>query len=113
MLHGFWGDTGQPGSGTEFMGYIPNSLFSNAAGEGLHALTEQGYVHRYYVDQTPAVSDAYVATDTAGVATWRTILLGSLRGGGKVWKLAAEAKVGDEIACTCEVMAMIDVPKDA
>lgn len=37
----------------------------------------------------------------------------ALRGGGKVWKLAAEAKVGDEIACTCEVMAMIDVPKDA
>jgi len=37
----------------------------------------------------------------------------ALRGGGKVWKLAAEAKVGDEIACQCEVVAMIDVPKDA
>ncbi|MEO1594373.1 MAG: PilC/PilY family type IV pilus protein [Pseudomonadota bacterium] len=83
MLHGFWGDTGQPGSGTEFVGYIPDALFSSTAGEGLHALTEQGYVHRYYVDQTPAVSDAFVATDSAGVASWRTILLGSLRGGGK------------------------------
>ena len=37
----------------------------------------------------------------------------ALRGGGKVWKLAAEAKVGTEIACQCEVMAMIDVPKES
>ncbi|MEM1360088.1 MAG: 3-hydroxyacyl-ACP dehydratase FabZ [Pseudomonadota bacterium] len=36
----------------------------------------------------------------------------ALRGGGKVWRLAAEAKVGEEIACQCEVTAMIDVPKD-
>lgn len=32
----------------------------------------------------------------------------ALRGGGKVWKFKGLATVGDEIACECEFMAMID-----
>lgn len=33
------------------------------------------------------------------------------RGGGKVWKFGGRAMVGDELACECEFMAMIDLPK--
>lgn len=32
----------------------------------------------------------------------------ALRGGGKVWKFAGLATVGEEVACECEFMAMID-----
>ncbi|PWR03317.1 3-hydroxyacyl-[acyl-carrier-protein] dehydratase FabZ [Meridianimarinicoccus roseus] len=32
----------------------------------------------------------------------------ALRGGGKVWKFKGLATVGDEVACECEFMAMID-----
>ncbi len=32
----------------------------------------------------------------------------ALRGGGKVWKFAGHARVGDETAAECEFMAMID-----
>jgi 3-hydroxyacyl-[acyl-carrier-protein] dehydratase len=37
----------------------------------------------------------------------------ALRGGGRVWKFAGRAMVGDELACEAEFMAMFDVPKDA
>lgn len=37
----------------------------------------------------------------------------ALRGGGKVWKLAGRATVDGELAAECELMAMIDVPKDS
>lgn len=32
----------------------------------------------------------------------------TLRGGGKVWKFTGLATVGDDVACECEFMAMID-----
>lgn len=32
----------------------------------------------------------------------------ALRGGGKVWRFAGRATVGEEVACECEFMAMID-----
>ena len=35
----------------------------------------------------------------------------ALRGGGRVWKFAGRAMVGDELACEAEFMAMFDVPK--
>ncbi len=82
ILHGFWADTGQADSGVEFMGYVPNSVFSATPGEGLHALADQNYDHRYYVDLTPAVTDAFIKTTTAGTPDWRTVLVGGLRGGG-------------------------------
>ncbi|MEO0364428.1 MAG: PilC/PilY family type IV pilus protein [Pseudomonadota bacterium] len=82
MLHGIWADVGNLTSGQEFMGYIPNAVFDATFGEGLHALTLQNYQHRYYVDLTPAVSDAYIRTGPSTPLRWRTILVGGLRGGG-------------------------------
>ena len=33
------------------------------------------------------------------------------RGGGKVWKFAGRAEVAGELACECELTAMMDLPK--
>lgn len=37
--------------------------------------------------------------------------LTTLRGGGKVWKFDAKATVDGEVACQCELMAMIQLPE--
>lgn len=78
MLHGFWANDGTGYSaGDEAIAYMPNLLFSGAKGEGLHYLTEPGYEHRYYVDLSPTIADAYVS------GAWRTILIGGFRAGGR------------------------------
>lgn len=78
MLHGFWANDGAGYSaGDEAIAYVPNLLASTNKGEGLHYLTEPGYQHRYYVDLSPTVADAYVN------GAWRTILIGGFRAGGR------------------------------
>jgi len=67
MLHGFNANTGE-----ELMAYVPATIFPN-----LHELTDQDYTHRYYVDKTPTVSDAFFANN------WHTVLVGALGGGGQ------------------------------
>jgi len=78
MLHGF-----AQGNGNEIMGYVPGRLYSDAASSGLHYLSDSSYIHRYYVDLTPSIADAYIKTTPVGTASWRTILVGGLRGGGR------------------------------
>lgn len=78
MLHGF-----AQASGNEIMAYIPNSLFSTSVAEGLHYLTDPGYTHSNYVDLTPTVSDVYIKTTTSGAVSWKTVLVGGLRSGGR------------------------------
>ena len=68
-------------SGVEVFSYIPESLFSSDAGAGLHYLSDPNYTHRYYVDLSPTVQDAYI--DIGGTTAWHTVLVGALRGGGK------------------------------
>ncbi len=75
MLHGF------DDNGVEIFGYIPASLFSTDAAAGLHYLSDPSYTHRYYVDLSPTVQDAYITV--GGTTAWRSILVGGLRGGGK------------------------------
>lgn len=79
MLHGFDADTGQ-----EKLGYIPGALYSDAKTSGLHYLADPQYNHRYYVDMTPSVADAYIKTGTDAVTrSWVTLLVGTLGGGGR------------------------------
>ncbi len=78
MLHGFRAEDGE-----EVFGYFPQQLFSSATGKGLHWLAEQGYSHRYYVDMTPTVADVFIDTGDGAGASWHTILVGGLRGGGR------------------------------
>lgn len=67
MLHGFNSDSGE-----ETFAFIPTAVFPK-----LHQLTGHNYSHQYYVDGTPVVADIYAD------GQWRTILVGSLRAGGK------------------------------
>lgn len=67
MLHGFDAVTG-----VERMAYVPGAIYNR-----LGRLTDTTYSHRYYVDGTPTVGDVYVN------GAWRTMLVGSLRGGGQ------------------------------
>lgn len=78
MLHAF-----NQADGREILAYVPSQLYSSNATEGLHYLTDPKYTHRYYVDQVPTISDAYIKTTPTDSTSWKTILVGSLRGGGR------------------------------
>jgi len=65
------------------LGYVPSELFSSAASDGLHYLTDPAYTHRYSVDLRASIADAYIRTKTAGSINWKTVLIGGLRGGGR------------------------------
>lgn len=67
MLHGFVADGGQ-----ERLAYVPNELFPT-----LPALSAPDYRHRYYVDGSVIVGDAWLGEQ------WRTVLLGSTGAGGR------------------------------
>lgn len=67
MLHGFDADTGE-----ERMAYVPGPVFEN-----LDELVDTDYDHRYFVDGSPTVADAYFD------GSWHTVLLGGLNKGGQ------------------------------
>jgi type IV pilus assembly protein PilY1 len=67
MLHALNANTGE-----EVFAYVPETLFAD-----LPLLTDPAYNHRFYVDNTPSVSDVY--TNDA----WRTVLVGGLGAGGR------------------------------
>jgi type IV pilus assembly protein PilY1 len=70
-------------TGAEVFAYYPQAIFSDEERLGLHWLADPNYQHRYYVDMTPAVSEVYADTGDADGLTWRTLLVGGLRGGGR------------------------------
>jgi type IV pilus assembly protein PilY1 len=76
MLHAFNDDTGE-----EVFTYIPGIVSTSAIGEGLHYLTEPNYVHNFYVDLTPTLSDVFISSGFG--QEWHTVLVGGLRGGGR------------------------------
>ncbi len=78
MLHGF-----QRTNGEEIIAYIPNALFSNSVADGLHYYTDPAYAHRYGVDLRASVADVYAKSTVSGAESWKTILVGGLRGGGR------------------------------
>lgn len=67
MLHGFNAKTG-----VEEFAFVPSAVFPK-----LNKLSGTNYSHEYYVEGTPTVADVYNGTE------WRTILVGTLKGGGK------------------------------
>ena len=72
MLHAF-----DATSGEERFAYIPQLVFSDVSGRGLHALARPTYEHKYFLDATPTVEDVFINDK------WRTVLVGGQRGGGK------------------------------
>jgi type IV pilus assembly protein PilY1 len=71
MLHGFDAATGR-----ERLAYLPSKLYSTTR---LSQLPEQNYSHRYFVDGTPTMGDAWLTSDSA----WHTLLVGGLAAGGQ------------------------------
>ncbi len=67
MLHGFDVATGQ-----EKIAYVPGDVYGQ-----LSSLTSPSYTHRYFVDGSPTVIDAYYGT------AWHTTLVSSLGAGGQ------------------------------
>jgi type IV pilus assembly protein PilY1 len=67
MLHAF-----DVSTGVERFAFIPSSLLSR-----LPLLTKQTYEHRFYVDGSPTVVDAYVGNN------WKSVLVSGLNRGGQ------------------------------
>ena len=78
FLHGFLAATGE-----EVLAYAPSAVSSDLTGSGLHYLTESGYSHKYYVDGDLSFSDVYIKSNAVSSKSWRTALVGSLKGGGQ------------------------------
>jgi type IV pilus assembly protein PilY1 len=85
MLHAFWTDD-DPNLGAGFgtgaleerFAFVPGEVFKN-----LYRLTEPTYTHRFYVDGTPSVIDAFFKKGGSGPAEWRTVLAAGLNRGGQ------------------------------
>jgi type IV pilus assembly protein PilY1 len=67
MLHGFNAE-----NGSEKMAYVPRGVYSK-----LKSYTDPGYTHTYTVDGHPFTGDVYDGSN------WKTMLVGTLAGGGK------------------------------
>ncbi|MDP1645346.1 MAG: PilC/PilY family type IV pilus protein [Thiobacillus sp.] len=67
MLHGF-----DAATGLEKLAYVPSKVYPN-----LSQLTSPSYAHRYYVDGSPTVVDAFYS------GAWHTMLVASLGAGGQ------------------------------
>lgn len=67
MLHGLDANTG-----VERFAYVPSFLIPE-----LPRLTDPEYTHRYFVDGSPTVTDAYINGE------WRTVLVGTPGAGGR------------------------------
>lgn len=87
MLHGF--NACYPAStspvcvtadqGKELIAYVPGKLYSN-----LSKLTDQTYSHKFFVDGSPTVNDAYGKIGQCGATDcWRTVLVSGLNAGGQ------------------------------
>lgn len=72
MLHAIDGSRRAQGGGAELFGFVPRAVIPN-----LPLLVERAYDHRYYVDGSPTVADAYIN------GSWRSVLVGTTGAGGR------------------------------
>jgi type IV pilus assembly protein PilY1 len=77
MLHAFNAATSGSSAGTLTFSYMPNAVLS-----GVKDLADPAYVHRYFVDGSPAIGDAFFSSAATG-AKWRNVLVGSTGAGAK------------------------------
>jgi len=76
MLHAF-----NAASGDEVFAYIPESVHGTLKNLSLATYKSN---HRYYVDATPTVADAYFGP-RGGARDWHTVVTGGLGAGGQGW----------------------------
>lgn len=80
MLHAFEASSDAITGGVELFAFIPHGVF-DAKTNRLASLADPGYTHKYFVDGSPRVGDAYI--DIGEGDEWRTILVGSTGAGGR------------------------------
>lgn len=73
MLHAF-----RASDGVEQFAVIPTAVFPR-----LHLLTHPDYSHRYFVDGSPGVGDAYLNNPLSDSSGWNSVVVSGLRSGGK------------------------------
>lgn len=87
MLHGYDASVDADGvatltAGTELLAYVPSAVYGN-----LSQLMSVNYSHKYFVDGTPAISEACFSDCNAATAVappvWKTVLVGGLNAGGQ------------------------------
>ncbi|PFG51778.1 type IV pilus assembly protein PilY1 [Marinobacter sp. LV10R520-4] len=81
ILHAFDSETGG-----ELFGYIPSELLLPTGSNSYARISElmnPSYTHKYLMDGTPRIQDAYFDKDGDGSKEWRTVLLGTMGNGGK------------------------------
>lgn len=94
MLHALNAKTTGASAGQEVFAYIPSQTYYGPEGNsvvhantnGLAAIGNPAYEHRYYVDATPQVFDVdFAKTHASGLSdpVWRTVVVGGLGKGGK------------------------------
>lgn len=72
MLHGF------NSSGVEKFAFIPQEVIHK-----LPELSNTNYTHRYFVDGSPTVIDAFIKANGTGSKQWRSVLVSGLNAGGQ------------------------------
>lgn len=90
MLHAVHGALTGSSAGRELFAYVPGALFdgptATPATNGLAALGNPTFDHRYYVNATPGVYDIDFGKTVGGTGTdWRSVLIGGLGKGGKAY----------------------------
>ncbi|OYY93089.1 MAG: hypothetical protein B7Y41_13330 [Hydrogenophilales bacterium 28-61-23] len=78
--------SGQPGcttalQGKEVLAYVPSKVYSNLSWLMAQAYGSNSNNHKYFVDGSPMVGDAYLSSKTS----WRSVLVGGLNSGGKAF----------------------------
>ena len=79
FLHAFDSDDGE-----ELFAFMPGRLLESEDGSSharISPLTDPGYEHRFYVDGTSTLSDAYI--NYGEEERWGTVLVGSMGAGGR------------------------------
>jgi type IV pilus assembly protein PilY1 len=107
MLHAFDAKTG-----VEKFAFIPSAVIPHLNQLTASDYNEDGGRHRYYVDGTPVVRDVYIAPKGSTTKEWRTVLVGTLRGGGRSI-FALDVTNPDDIKLLWEFGAGDDIPDEA
>ena len=82
MLHVFNASSDATDGGKELFAYVPSTIMKNLAALTAPTYTAPGQ-HKYFVDDSPVVGDAYFDSDNNTQKEWRTVLVGTLGAGGK------------------------------
>ena len=80
MLHGF-----DATDGRELFGFVPNNLMLGTFSRKITDLLDYEYSHRFFVDLTPAINDAFINVDGIGGREWATVLVGGQGAGAKAY----------------------------